>query len=1118
MTKRKYSATVVTESSKQNLEQVGSTKKICGDKNVIPPTAEEMKEYKEIENLQHSSLFRMQIKELLSEVKVSFAKRMKIEKSVQKLVDVLQNLPKGESYQLNDQEWVQKHGLSVPLVQKPSTVEGTFCFHPPSSVNIIGSFPLDTCLKLGLHVDIAVKIPKKFFDTRDFLNQRYIRKRALYLVALAAHLKNEAFVEELSFTYHHGDPYKPILIAVLRDAKDSCEVHIHPVTTYFKHSRFSHNKCNVRQAWFYSGTDVEVKDDDENLLLPTPYYNMSILKDLLITENQNLLKESLCVDSGQLKDGIILLKVWLHQRDLNTGYGAVSGFIISMYVAYLLKLKRLNKLMSSYQVFRTTLYNLANSDWVKDGISFYNHESQENAPTLDSFIEAFDVTFVDSTGFLNFTAALSSYTFLELQHEASMTLEILDSQNRDCFHTIFIQKIPFCMRYDQIFHITDMNALKELSTKPKFSQKNLDFGGSCVLAVLPNLMNFIHKILSKRVRHLQMKPIVTSKWSVNEEPPHNSLECLTFGLSSDEEHCYSIMEKGPPADHQDAKEFRELWSGKSELRKFKDGTICEAVIWLNKPTMYKKRMIFYEIISFMLNTYFSIPPEAIVFPATCIESILTLPKEASPEEDYGTGEEASIKVNQACDKLRKIISDIKITVDIKDIQGISPVFRFAEVFPALGCRDSPNCLSQKNRNIPSPDLCPHYCPVVTVLCMVGTQGQDPEDLETLYRLKALYLLELMKSLQKKFKLVISYHKQYLDILVDEIVFRLKLCFNPEIELLKEPHTSVEGEKVHSNESLCLWAETRVMPKLTSVLRGLGQQHQTYGLVVRLAKRWLAVHFLSDDIPAIAIELLVASLFLDPYPFEVPRGSICGFLRFLYLVSTFDWATSPFFVNLNNEYSGAEISQIKADFSVRTSFPPMTICIPLDKEVVSFWTREKPNQMMLNRLILIAKQSLCTLQEMLIWPASDLKKIFRPSLEPFDVVIHLKHDQEASPGQAIDSIGRRNYPAFLSNPSNLPVVDYRPKQLFMKDLRETFGHLALFYSDEYSSSVIGVLWRPKIFQPQGFKVSLVNGQCLFEESSKENQLVPNIEAIIEDMKILGNGIVEHIKVKTMSLLT
>ncbi|GAB1599819.1 nucleolar protein 6-like [Argonauta hians] len=1117
MTKRKYSGIVNTETlnpKKGNLDRK-RMKKIRAEKNVVPPTAEEMKDYKEIENLQHSSLFRMQIKELLSEVKVSSTKRMKIKKCVQDFIEILQNLPQGEKYELNDQNWFQEIGISVPFVQKPASDKGMFYFSAPSSVNIIGSFALDVCLKLGLHVDLAVKIPQRSFSAKDYLNQRYVRKRALYLVAMAAHLKEKDCVEELNFTYHHGDPYKPILIVKLKGAADSCMVHIHPVTAAFQHNRFSHMKCNVRHSWFHSDTKSEDKQ------LATPHYNQSILKDLCVIENQNLLEEFLTADCGQLKDGIILLKVWLRQRSLNMGYGAISGFIMTMYVIYLLKQKRLNKLMSSYQVFRTTLYNIANGNWLKDGISFFTELQpgcNNNIPTLHSFKKDFDVAFVDSSGFLNFTAAVSSYTFLELQHEASITLDILHSQNRDCFHTIFIQKVPFSMRYDQIFHITDVDFPTRLSTKLEYSQKVLDHGGASVLAVMPDLVNYIHKIISKRITHFQMKPILTPQWPIDSNPPKDFLQCFTFGINLNEEDCYSIMEKGPAADHPDANAFRQLWAGKSELRKFKDGTVCEAVVWVDKPNLHKKRMIFQTIISSMLSKYFSISSDDIIFPATCVESILTLPKGTSPEEDYGTGEEANLKVNQTFDKLHKVLSSIKISVDIKDIQGISPVLRFSEVFPAIGCRDSSSTLFQNNIKLPdSKHNCPPYCPVVTVLCIAGTPGRELRDLTACYCQRSLYLLELLNSLQK-FHLVAAYHKHYLDVLLDGIVFRLRICFNQEVELLKQPHPSVEGEKVHSDESLCLWAEMRVLPKLTSILRSIGQQHQTYGLVVRLAKRWLSAHFLLDYVPAIVVELLVASLFLDPHPFEVPKGSICGFLRFLNLVATFDWSTSPYFINLNNEHSAAEISQIKTDFKVRTSFPPMTICIPQDKEMVSFWTRKNPSQMMLNRFILIARQSLNALQEMLLQPSCDLKKIFRTSLEPFDMIIHLNPDQEACPDQAIDVPNKTKYSALLSNPALLPVIDFQPRQLFLNNLKESFGHLAMFHSDVYYSNVIAVLWRPNVFKPRDFKVSLVNGGCLLEELSKENQLVPNIEAIIEDMKILGNGIVQKIDLKTTPFLT
>ena len=52
---------------------------------------------------------------------------------------------------------------------------------------------------------------------KDFMNHRYIRKRALYLVTIAKHLKGQSFIEdEMKFTYHHGDHFKPILVISLK--------------------------------------------------------------------------------------------------------------------------------------------------------------------------------------------------------------------------------------------------------------------------------------------------------------------------------------------------------------------------------------------------------------------------------------------------------------------------------------------------------------------------------------------------------------------------------------------------------------------------------------------------------------------------------------------------------------------------------------------------------------------------------------------------------------------------------------------------------------------------------------------------------------------------------------
>lgn len=59
-----------------------------------------------------------------------------------------------------------------------------------------------------------------------------------------------------------------------------------------------------------------------------------------------------------LRDGILLLKVWLKQRQLDKGYGAFTGHILTMYVIYLMKIRQINTFMSSYQVIRNVWNSL----------------------------------------------------------------------------------------------------------------------------------------------------------------------------------------------------------------------------------------------------------------------------------------------------------------------------------------------------------------------------------------------------------------------------------------------------------------------------------------------------------------------------------------------------------------------------------------------------------------------------------------------------------------------------------------------------------------------------------------------------------------------------------------
>jgi U3 small nucleolar RNA-associated protein 22 len=57
------------------------------------------------------------------------------------------------------------------------------------------------------------------------------------------------------------------------------------------------------------------------------------------------------------------------------------------------------------------------------------------------------------------------------------------------------------------------------------------------------------------------------------------------------ENAYNSIEKGSLADSSEAQDFRDFWGNKSEMRRFKDGSICETVFWEVKTFADKPKII-----------------------------------------------------------------------------------------------------------------------------------------------------------------------------------------------------------------------------------------------------------------------------------------------------------------------------------------------------------------------------------------------------------------------------------------------------------------------------------------------------------------------------------------------
>ncbi|KAK9408751.1 nucleolar protein 6 [Crotalus adamanteus] len=175
------------------------------------PTNEELSHLKETENLFHSNLLRLQIEELLKEVTLKEKKKQRIDAFLHEISAMLRNVPELPARDITDQSWLPK-GVKVPILQVPFKVKGKFHFLPPAEVKVVGSYLLGTCIKPEVNVDVAVTMPKEVFQEKDNLNQRYHRKRALYLAHLAQHLAERNHFGSVAFAYANGNHLKPLLL------------------------------------------------------------------------------------------------------------------------------------------------------------------------------------------------------------------------------------------------------------------------------------------------------------------------------------------------------------------------------------------------------------------------------------------------------------------------------------------------------------------------------------------------------------------------------------------------------------------------------------------------------------------------------------------------------------------------------------------------------------------------------------------------------------------------------------------------------------------------------------------------------------------------------------------
>lgn len=1078
-------------------------------------STKEISRLQESEAVFHSSLFRLQITELLKEVSLKQKLRQRIQGAIDTLKKLVEGFPSGKEHKIVDRKWLEASGVQVPVVESPSNVKGMFQFLPPVEVKVTGSFAHNTVVKPCVEATLVMYIPKSCFQPKDYLNHRCVRKQALYLAHVATKLSKKKQVEQLQYSYYLGNPLKPMLVVTIK-GKDNKNVKVQllavPEPDTFKLSRFEVTKNNVRPKWFSGKTEED--DTDASSLPATPFYNMSLAHDLCVSANEELMERT--VGSEGVRQGVMLLKVWLRQRQLDQGWGSFSGELLTCYVAHLIMKKKLNKMMNSYQVFRQTLLSLSKSSWSEEPPTL---KEDLDSSKLEEFVAKFPCVFVDSTGTVNLAYMLTQSMISRVKEESRLSISALEQSHQRSFDVLFMTPMSPPRAFDYVFHLSLSSSVFQ-SAQEKLSALGegiMDHGGHMCLALMGHVEELLTKALDTRVTLVQATPLLAQTWPVTDAPySYDSERVMTFGLRLNPTGALSVLNKGPAADSPHAKEFREFWGEKCEMRRFKDGTIHEAVLWTSSPLQADRRMVVKRIVHNIMHRHCGIEKSSVQFVGHELDSLLHATGIVKGE-GRGTGEEHSLDVIHAFDDINKAVRSLaSLPLGIHAVQGTHPVFRHCDVFPPTPTCPPPDAELVYNMTVPEEGKAlPPYVPALTVVCMLEGSGKWPEDKEAIACLKALLHVKMAAELREKHLLPVAVARGHVDVFKSGFVFRLVLANAREIAVLRTVKTDSGMVKFKdTEEAVSLERDTVMLPHHTHLLHSIQQEHPSFSSSVRLCKRWLSCQMLWGAVTEPALELMLAHVFMQPHPYTAPGSPLTGLLRFLHLLSSFNWAADPLMINLNHDFTQEDFSAIPKDMTRhRSTLPPMVIATPQDK-MGARWTRATPTEPILQRLVVLARESLRVLEgQVMAGGRQDYKAVFRPQLSSFDISIQLLKKVNVLRHHAVDSRTdgpTPSDPVTSGDGDVLPAVEVNLCVNFYEDLKASYGEYALFFYDPFGGDTIGMVWKRQAMEAKPFKPSNLNGRKPTVDENEQVNLDVTKEAILDDIRILGGGIVESIK--------
>ncbi|KAK4497542.1 hypothetical protein PRZ48_011993 [Zasmidium cellare] len=1089
-----------TEDQERGQTKAGAEKK---DKSASKPTRPAKTSQPSISALANgsfkSNVFKLQVDELLGQIRPRHGKReTDAESALHTIKKSIEQIPPRGPFTIADAERDlirDKVAIPFPNPRPPKDAKYKFAYAKPANVNVIGSYALKTASrsKEFLEIDMVVTMPGSLFEGKDYLNHRYFYKRAYYLACIAAGLKTSVGKEHcLRFKLFHDNPLKPVLVVrpIQKNLDETSEVptpkwriNIIPCVAenQFPAEKLRPDRNCVRSQ--------QHQDDGQS---PTPFYNSSLRSEMLMTSYLKLLHgASKACES--FVDACLLGATWLRQRGFQSSMdcGGFGSFEWNALMALCLQgggpsgKPLLSEGYSSYQLFKATLQLLAVKDFTKQPLVF--GEGNSGPKTTDSGVPII----WDAVRNHNLFFEVTPWAYKLLRQEARTTITALGDQVHDSFDSTFILRVLEPLyRYDCLLEIPAKSLSMQTGPRERLVQ----------------LYQVLRQGLGDRVSQINILRQPLDEWALgSSQPLAGAKGSITVGLMVNGDTARRTVDHGPSAENKaETAEFRKFWGEKAELRRFKDGSILESLVWSPPESGMS---VLEQVIRYVLGHHFGlVTVDDITFFGGDFTKLLR-----------GGSDRAGFEPFMA--QYKKFENDIRdlhdLPLSIRHIMPADPQLRFASI-------KVPNHGKLAQKPVPA-----------DVTIQFEGSSRWPDDLVAIQRTKIAFLLKVNDLLQDTVDNVTTriglenegqdvLNQAYLDVTYDsDATFRLRIYHDREQVLferkLKDKTADPKSREIAATGLAKYKRDFVKNPARTQAIARLCTRYAALSGSIRLMKKWFASHLLSNHIADEVTELLVVRTFTQPWPWQVPSSVQTGFLRTLSWISRWDWRVDPLIVDLSasGELKQPQVQAITTNFEAwRKLDPAMNRVALFAASNVDFdgttWTDGVPAKVVAGRMSALAKAACAEVSEklLLLEPGA----LFSSPLEDFDLVLHL--NPIFTGGKARKSMG--NGSAFknleLEALTDTDMIGHEPVRNFLNELEVLYGAALLLFYGGTERPVITGLWSP-LTARRSWKVNLSYSTIPVKGKGEDGDVLADLnkDAILAEIARLGGDLVEKIEV-------